>query len=56
MNVVVDWCTDGVPFNELGLPSVVKIPQHIAEDEITDYLSDKYGYLVESWYEWGCCH
>lgn len=55
MIVVVDWCTDGIPEEELGLPSVVRIPYEIEEDKITDYLSNRYGYLVESWVKWKDC-
>ena len=55
MLVVVEWDTDGVPSEELGLPSVVKIPGYIPEDEVADYLSDKYGYCVESYCEWSKC-
>ena len=55
MIVVVDWCTDGILEEELGLPSVVRIPYNIEEDKVTDYLSDRYGYLVESWCKWEDC-
>ena len=55
MLVVVDWDTDGVPSNELGLPSVVKIPEYIPEYEVADYLSDTYGYCVESYGKWDEC-
>lgn len=55
MLVVVEWDTDGVPSEELGLPSVVKIPEYIPEDEVADYLSDKYGYCVDSYCEWSKC-
>ena len=51
MLVVVDWDTDGVPSNELGLPSEVKIPEDIPEDRVADYLSDTYGYCVNSYCE-----
>ena len=55
MLVVVDWCTDGISEKELGLPSVVRIPYNIEEDKVTEYLSDKYGYLVEDWFKWKDC-
>jgi hypothetical protein len=32
------------------LEEVVEIPNDIEEDEIADYLSDEYGYCVESFY------
>lgn len=42
----IKWETDGY-FIEWLSPNVV-IPPHIEEDEIADYLSDEYGFLVES--------
>jgi hypothetical protein len=47
MRVFVDWDTDGYSVEELGLTSVVDIPT-LFVDEIADYLSDNYGYCVES--------
>lgn len=47
MRVFVDWDTDGHSVEELGLTSVVDIPT-LNTDEIADYLSDNYGYCVES--------
>ena len=32
----------------LNLPLTEEIPADIEEDEVADYLSDKYGYLIES--------
>lgn len=47
MRVFVNWDTDGYSVEELGLDTVVDIPT-LNEDEIADYLSDNYGYCVES--------
>jgi hypothetical protein len=30
----------------MGLPSSVRVPSDLEEDEIADYLSDEYGFLV----------
>lgn len=42
------WETDGCSIEELGLPIEVDIPFEIEEDDIADWLSDEYGFLVES--------
>ena len=47
MRVFVNWDTDGYSVEELGLTSIVDIPT-LNEDEIADYLSDNFGYCVES--------
>lgn len=47
MVVDVIWATDGYSVEELGLPTSISMPT-LSEDNIADYLSDKYGYLVES--------
>ena len=47
MKVKVEWATDEYSVEELGLPIEVNIPT-LCEMDIADYLSDKYGYLVES--------
>lgn len=47
MKVFVDWDTDGYSVEELGLSSVVDIPT-MNEEDIADYLSDEYGYCVNS--------
>jgi hypothetical protein len=39
------WDTDG---EKVELPTEVEIPNDIEEDEIADYLSDEYGWCVES--------
>ena len=50
--VKVDWDTDGVSPAELGLPDVVSVPSDIPSDEISDYLSDNYGFCANSWCEY----
>ena len=47
MKVKVNWDTDDRSVKELGLPEVVDMPT-LNEENIADYLSDKYGYCVES--------
>jgi hypothetical protein len=42
----IKWDTDGYVIE--WLPLNVEIPPHIEEDEIADYLSDEYGFCVES--------
>jgi hypothetical protein len=42
----IKWETDG---NIVDLPNEVYIPTEIDDDCITDYLSDEYGYLIESY-------
>lgn len=49
MVVKVYWDTDG---EEVELPNVVEVPSDIDEEDISDWLSDKYGWCVESWYEY----
>lgn len=47
MKVFVDWDTDGYSVEELGLSTIVDMPT-LNEEDIADYLSDKYGYCVSS--------
>ena len=44
----IKWVTDGA---DVELPTEVEIPTEIEDDDdaITDYLSDTYGFLVESY-------
>ena len=49
----IDWCLDNddyINLNEQDIlpPTEVDIPYGVEEDEVVDYLSDKYGYLVNS--------
>ena len=48
LKVSVNWDTDR---EKVDLPKVVKIPDYIDDDEITDYLSDEYGWCVNSYSE-----
>lgn len=44
--VTVDWDNDGET-----LPTKVRIPTNIADEDVADYLSDTYGFCVNFWYE-----
>lgn len=49
----IDWCLDNddyINLNEQDMlpPTEVDIPYGVEEDEVVDYLSDEYGYLVNS--------
>lgn len=48
--IVVLWNTYGYPVGNFNLPTIVDVPIDIDEDEISDWLSDEYGFCVESWY------
>jgi hypothetical protein len=48
MIVYVDWETDGTPIDDIGLPIEVNVPNNIEEEDIADWLSDEYGFLVNS--------
>ena len=50
IKVYVNWETDGHSSEELGLPSEVDVPKDIEEEDIADWLSDEYGFLVNSFY------
>lgn len=41
----IQWETDG---EAVDLPASVAIPDNVDGDEVADYLSDEYGYLVAS--------
>ncbi|MBO4847083.1 MAG: hypothetical protein J5525_12435 [Lachnospiraceae bacterium] len=45
-------CNEGseyeADYDAFNLPSEVKIPANIEDDDITDYLSDEYDFCVES--------
>ena len=47
MKVFVEWDTDGYSVEELGLSTIVDMPT-MNEEDIADYLSDEYGYCVNS--------
>lgn len=42
----IKWETDGYEVN--NLPTEVEVDDDLNDDEIADYLSDEYGWLVES--------
>jgi len=42
------WDTDGEDAEDLELPTQVEVPLCVDEDDIADYLSDRYGYCVKS--------
>ena len=44
----IDWETDGDDEVKKELPKKVEIPQNVTEDTVADWLSDKYGWLVNS--------
>ena len=48
MKVKVNWDNDNYSLEECNLKEIVDIPNNIEEEDIADYLSDEYGYLVES--------
>jgi hypothetical protein len=41
----IKWETDGV---DVELPREVEVDDNMSDDEIADYLSDTYGWLVDS--------
>ena len=43
--VKIEWETDG---EDVDLPTVVTVPRGLKEEEIADWISDKYGWLVSS--------
>lgn len=44
----IEWDTDG---EDAGLPEEVEIPDSVNDEDISDYLSDTYGFLVYSYRE-----
>lgn len=52
MRIEVEWDLDGLTPEEAGVPETLEVPKHLADpDEITDYLSDTYGWCVIGWEE-----
>lgn len=45
--VKIIWETDGCNPEELGLPTIVNVPDPIEVEDIADWLSDDYGFLVD---------
>lgn len=50
-NIIWHIGDEGCDFNpnDYDIPTEVEIPAGIEEDEITDYLSDEFSFLVESY-------
>ena len=44
--ILVDWDDDGE-----NLPTKVKIPTDIDDEDVANYLSDTYGFCVNFWYD-----
>lgn len=44
--IMVDWDDDGE-----NMPTKVKIPTDITDEDVADYLSDTYEFCVNYWYE-----
>lgn len=47
----VYWDTDGVPLADCGLQKIVEVPDDINEEDVADWLSDKYGWCVREYYK-----
>lgn len=47
--IEVFWNTHGAPVENFNLPTIVDVPIDIEEDNISDWLSDEYGFCAESW-------
>lgn len=45
--VSVEWDTDGEDVKDL--PTIVAVPKEIEDEDVTDWLSDNYGWCVYSW-------
>ena len=43
--IKVDWDDDGAE-----MPEEITIPNFIPDEDVADYLSDTYGFCVNSWY------
>ena len=46
--IKVNWETDGY---KVKLPIVVELPNSLKDEDISDWLSDEYGWLVNNWEE-----
>ena len=56
MKVKVDWDLkqdDGVvvSLEEAGVQQIVDVPDEIEDEDVSDWLSDNYGWCVNGWYE-----
>ena len=48
--VKVYWDVDpDLNVEELGLPDIVEVPETMDDDDIADYLSNEYGYCIDSY-------
>ena len=45
--IKVSWDTDGETVT--GLPGVVHVPRRVEDDDISDWLSDQYGWCIFGW-------
>lgn len=45
--IKVDWDTDGKP--EKTLPGTLEVPAYLKYEEVADWLSEQYGWLVNGW-------
>ena len=44
--VLVKWDTDGI---KVALPKIAEVPMGVPDDDVADWLSDAYGWCVNSW-------
>jgi hypothetical protein len=55
MKVKVNWDleSDGevLTADEAGVPEVIDVPTYVTEDEVSDWLSDAYGWCHYGWKE-----
>ena len=42
----IKWETDG---EDVNLPNEVEIPEEVDEEGVSDFLSDEYGWLINSY-------
>lgn len=47
-SVIIEWETDGIDPEKIGLPTQIDVPECIDCHEIADMLSDEYGYCIYS--------
>lgn len=46
--VSIVWDTDGQDPEELGLPTVIEVPEEINPEELDQFLSGEYGFCIDS--------
>jgi hypothetical protein len=54
--VLVQWDlfdTDAEYCQEKGPPARVEVPGHLFGEDVTEWLTEKYGFLVKSWQDCG---